>query len=91
MRLSRALFGKVRKRAGIQHLVRVEKGSWINKREYRLSRLHLCRSRLMLEGTYSPEIPHVITRRRSSAPSVIHLTRVVTSGVHNLGRPSVVK
>lgn len=83
-------FGGVLKRGGIKHLISFKGGACVDKRECRLNQLHLAKANQQLAGTYSPEIPHVITRRRSSAYRVIHLTRVATSGIRNLARSSVV-
>ena len=90
MNMRNRTFGGVRKRAGIKRLITYVKGTCIDKRERRLNRLQSAKANLQLAGTYSPEIPHVVTRRRSSSRRVIHLTRVATSGTHNLNRLSVV-
>ena len=77
-------FGGVRKRSGIKHLVITDKGAMKDKRERRLNRLHLAKAKCQLAGMYSPELPHVVTRRRSSACQVIALTRMIPSGSDNL-------
>ena len=91
MSLRNRNFGGTRKRKSIRRRVFLDKRSLRlgNRRERRLHILHLHKCSLMLEGTYSPEIPHVVTRRRSSANQVITLRREVPSGVSNL-QPVVV-
>ncbi len=76
-------YGNAPSRRGIKHLVNLIHGGE-NHREMRLSLSHRGPSVRQLAGTYSPELPHVVTRRRSSACQVITLTRMIPSGSDNL-------